>query len=201
MRIYVASLSDYNAGVLHGCWIDCDGKDADDIQAEVSAMLRKSRFPNVMVPCPNCDGTGKGGSNTTDGGEHDDCSTCSGSGEVPSAEEWAIHAHEGFGSLVDESTSFERVAELAELIEEHGEAFIAYAENIGDGADAEGFQEAYQGEFDTLADWAEQFLEDTGGLSEMPEHLRNYFDFDAYGRDAQLGGDIYKIGSHVFWNH
>jgi antirestriction protein len=35
----------------------------------------------------------------------------------------------------------------------------------------------------------------------MQENLRNYFDFEAYGRDAQLGGDIYKIGRYVFWNN
>jgi antirestriction protein len=200
MKIYVASLSDYNNGVLHGCWIDCEGKSGDDIQAEVSAMLRGSRYPNVTVPCPDCDGTGRNGSNTTDGTEGDDCATCSASGLVPSAEEWAIHAQEGFGSLVGESTPLDRVAGLAELIEEHGEAFIAYAENIGDDATGDGFQEAYQGEFDSLADWAEEFMESTGGLEAIPENLRYYFDYEAYGRDAQLGGDIYMLGRHVFWN-
>ena len=43
-RIYVASLSDYNAGRLHGEWIEAD-QDADEIQAAVSAMLEKSREP------------------------------------------------------------------------------------------------------------------------------------------------------------
>jgi antirestriction protein len=37
-RIYVASLADYNAGRLHGVWIDA-AQDADDIHAEVKAML------------------------------------------------------------------------------------------------------------------------------------------------------------------
>ncbi|PYJ10792.1 MAG: antirestriction protein ArdA [Verrucomicrobia bacterium] len=41
-RIYVACLAAYNSGRLHGRWIDCDGKDADEIQAEVQAMLAKS---------------------------------------------------------------------------------------------------------------------------------------------------------------
>jgi antirestriction protein len=48
-RIYVGSLSDYNAGTLHGCWIDVAGKDADQIHTEVQAMLARSpefaRFP------------------------------------------------------------------------------------------------------------------------------------------------------------
>lgn len=42
-RIYVASLSDYNNGVLHGVWIDdLELKDADDVQEEVNAMLAES---------------------------------------------------------------------------------------------------------------------------------------------------------------
>lgn len=41
-RIYAASLSDYNAGRLHGAWIDCEGLDADDIGAAVREMLADS---------------------------------------------------------------------------------------------------------------------------------------------------------------
>lgn len=41
-RIYVASLSDYNAGKLLGRWIDAD-QDAAAIHAEIQAMLAESR--------------------------------------------------------------------------------------------------------------------------------------------------------------
>lgn len=40
-KIYVASLSDYNSGILHGAWIDAT-QDADDIQEAVNAMLAES---------------------------------------------------------------------------------------------------------------------------------------------------------------
>lgn len=40
-RIYVACLAAYNSGYLHGAWIDAD-QDADDIHAEVAAMLKAS---------------------------------------------------------------------------------------------------------------------------------------------------------------
>ncbi|MGK5496416.1 antirestriction protein ArdA [Streptomyces sp. URMC 125] len=40
-RIYVASLSDYNAGILHGVWIDAD-QNADSIHEEIEEMLSKS---------------------------------------------------------------------------------------------------------------------------------------------------------------
>lgn len=37
-RVYVASLSDYNSGILHGCWCDF----TEDIHAQVDAMLKAS---------------------------------------------------------------------------------------------------------------------------------------------------------------
>lgn len=40
-RIYVASLADYNAGRLHGRWIDA-AQDADEIHREIQAMLAES---------------------------------------------------------------------------------------------------------------------------------------------------------------
>ncbi|MBK8912986.1 MAG: antirestriction protein ArdA [Phycisphaerales bacterium] len=40
-RIYVASLADYNAGRLHGRWIEAD-QSAEDIREEIHAMLGES---------------------------------------------------------------------------------------------------------------------------------------------------------------
>lgn len=43
---------------------------------------------------------------------------------IPDAEEWAIHDYEGFASVrISEYASFERVAELAAFIKEHGDLF------------------------------------------------------------------------------
>lgn len=43
-RIYVASLSDYNAGRLHGAWIDA-AQEPDQIEAEIAWMLKQSAEP------------------------------------------------------------------------------------------------------------------------------------------------------------
>ena len=45
-RIYVASLSDYNGGTLHGRWIDAN-QDSVDIHAEVLEMLAESAEANA----------------------------------------------------------------------------------------------------------------------------------------------------------
>jgi antirestriction protein len=43
-RIYVACLAAYNAGLLHGKWIDAD-QDAEDIMEEIQTMLKASPEP------------------------------------------------------------------------------------------------------------------------------------------------------------
>lgn len=40
-RIYVASLADYNNGILHGTWLDAT-QDAHELQTQLDAMLAKS---------------------------------------------------------------------------------------------------------------------------------------------------------------
>lgn len=45
-RIYVASLSDYNAGRLHGRWIDAH-QPAEDIETEIQEMLAESLEPGA----------------------------------------------------------------------------------------------------------------------------------------------------------
>ena len=62
--------------------------------------------------------------------------------------------------------------------------------DINGAGDIDEAREAFAGKFNSEADWAEQFLEETGGLEGVPEHLRNYIDFEAYGRDARTGGDM-----------
>lgn len=45
-RIYVASLSDYNDGRLHGSWVDA-AQEPDQLVEAVEAMLRASRVPGA----------------------------------------------------------------------------------------------------------------------------------------------------------
>lgn len=39
-------------------------------------------------------------------------------------------------------------------------------------------------------EWAADWWESTGMLSEIPASLQNYIDYEAYARDARLGGDM-----------
>lgn len=196
-KVYVASLSDYNAGRLHGVWIDAN-QDADDIQEAVKAMLAKS--PESKV-CQRCGITSAEHARPTS-----DDGPLTPDAHQPltfPAEEWAIHDYEGFGRMqLSEYTSFETVSMLGRAITEHGEAFAAYVAHEGsDYATVEGFEEAYAGQFDSEVAYAEQLAEDTGMWNEdMP--MASYIDWEKFARTLFMG-DYYSVeaddgGVYVF---
>lgn len=78
-------------------------------------------------------------------------------------------------------------------------------QNLGAYASVDDFQDAYQGCYDDLEDYARQYVDDTGMLHDMPDNLKYYFDYAAFARDAEMGGDIWTErgddGLHVFYNH
>lgn len=200
-RIYVASLADYNNGRLHGEWIDLDGKDADDVQGEIAAMLRASKYPNVTVECPKCNGTFY----EQNGSEEGPCSVCNGSGEVPSTEEWSIHDYDDCPDM-GENPSIDDLLEQVRLLDEHGDAWEAYVGWIGStNATESHFEDCRAGEATSEEAWLDDFMDSTGTLDGMPEHLRNYFDADAYLRDMKAGGDVsfehVNGTTYAFWNH
>lgn len=122
------------------------------------------------------------------------------------AEEWAIHDYANFGPVVlSESQSFETVRDIALFIEEHGELGAAVLENFqGDIKHAKtALEDSYADEHKSLAEFAEQLTEDT---TEVPQALEYYIDYEAMGRDLELGGDVFTIETgyqevHIFWNH
>ncbi len=120
-------------------------------------------------------------------------------------EEWAIHDYEGFGGLeLSEYESIERVAALGQLIDEHGAAFAAFTNHVGvDYATEESFQDAYCGEWDSEKAYAENLFDELY-LHEVPEHIQNYIDYEAFTHDIFMG-DNYSVdksgGVYVFRNN
>jgi len=125
----------------------------------------------------------------------------------PSAEEWALHDYEHFGSFhLAEYEDIETVSALARLIDEFGEmvASTVWGHVAGDADMARRLlEECYQGAWDSLEAWAEDLLESTGELDQVPEHLRPYIDVEAYARDLELNGDVFTVEAdgqvHIFW--
>ena len=124
---------------------------------------------------------------------------------IEEAEEWAIHDYMGFeGAEVGEYYSFENVVELADYIRERGElgaqVLNYYGGNI---EDAKARFDEYAGEYDSLADYAEELTEQTGET--IPERLAPYIDYKAMAYDYEQSGDFLTFdvsGSvHIFWAH
>lgn len=99
--------------------------------------------------------------------------------------------YEGFPkALYSESSVADAIWEWLELDEEDRELLAVYQDHVNGDADIERARDAFMGKYDSESDWAAQWLDDTGSLNDVPEHLRNYIDFEAYARDARLGGDV-----------
>lgn len=183
-RIYVASLMDYNAGRPHGVHIDLDGKDVDDVHAEIQAMLAKS--PEAATEFSRRYGM--------------------------VAEEFAIHDYEGFlGYRLGEYASIETVLKIAGFLAEHGEAGAAFLANgsVDEHAlDAdeleEAFSDSYVGCFDSEEAYAREWVADTGGFggasAEAIEALDSYLRWDHIAHELLMDGWSHRDGGdvHVF---
>jgi antirestriction protein len=208
-RIYVACLSAYNSGVHHGAWIDAT-QDPDTIWEAIHNILKTSPEPNVAkrdAKCVEC-GTVRHitVSELTDLAKYD-CTNplCPGvdlvwDGEAyPSSEEWAVHDFEDFyGADPGQYPNVEKLHELAELLEEHGQLFAKLMQHCDDVDEAKSYiEDGYRGEYDSLAHWASESLDNTGFFSDIPKYQREaierYFDFESYARDMEMSGEIFTI--------
>lgn len=192
-RIWVGSLTDYNAGNLHGAWIDlttCD--DVTDVWEQINAMLAES---------PEAKAFPQGGP----------------------AEEWGIFDYEGFGTYrIGQYESLDKVWRVAKLIEEKGAAaseWLANDDSIIDDANLDTpedliswYEGCFMGQFDSVKDYAYQYVQSvglpgvgtasvetsyTGARIDLLEELENYLDWDALAEWATADHTVIEIGSQV----
>ena len=64
--------------------------------------------------------------------------------------------------------------------------------------DVDTFESAYMGRYDSELAYAEQYIDDTGILSEMPENLQCYFDTEHFASDLFMGDYYFDDGGYVF---
>lgn len=180
-RIYVASLSDYNAGILHGRWIDASLQ-PEEIEADIAEMLADSpttkRYGDVAEEIAIHDYEGFG----------------------------LAHVDE-YTSIRRVS----RLAQGIERFGEAFSAWWAQEERDDtDAADVfTQYEQQYFGRYDTFEAYGEDLLEDLGfdaaDPTTVPESLRPYvrFDLDAWLRDLHAAGDMTVVetttGVYVFW--
>lgn len=179
-RIYVASLSDYNAGTLHGSWLDAD-QDPDDLHGQINEMLAASptarRYGDVVEEYAIHDYENFGAVHLYENEPIDRVAALARgiSAHGPAfAYWWAMDPPPG----TDDT-------ELEAAFEEH-----------------------YLGEYDSVTDYGQQLIDDLGlnpdELPGVPESLQPYitFDVEAWVRDMQYGGELCTApserGVHVF---
>jgi antirestriction protein len=67
--------------------------------------------------------------------------------------------------------------------------------------DEEDCQSSYIGQFRDYEELAEYLVDDCGVVGEIPDNLKYYFNYEAYGRDIRLSGDVVEENGYFFWNH
>ena len=60
------------------------------------------------------------------------------------------------------------------------------------------FEDAFRGEWSSFKDYAEDYVNSTGMLSEVPESIRNYFDYDAFARDLAYDYTVVECSGGVY---
>lgn len=107
------------------------------------------------------------------------------------------------GLSISEYASLDDLNELAEELENFDEyeleAFGAMLE-YGYATDealkkVQGGDYMYYSGCCSMAEVAEQYADETGLLSNIPDDLRYYFDFEAYGRDMKINGSFVETES------
>jgi len=123
------------------------------------------------------------------------------SSPFPHAEEWAIHDYDLGGVSVSEYESFATVSAIAKAVEEHGPAFAAYIGHVGIEYAAQDwnvtidhFQEAYRGEFSSMAGYAEEYCIEVYGMEGVPEWLQHHIDWESVGKALEIG-EMWSAGA------
>lgn len=175
-RIYVASLSDYNAGILHGEWLSFDDfSSAGEVWEAIRAMLADSPTAKAEgVPAEEW--------------------------AIYDYEGFAdLHVHEG-----ESIEALWEAHELLESLDDP-EAFIDYLDNQGQATLSEvtesniaNFQEAYRGWYRSKEEFAEELIEEMGLLSNVDELLSRYFDYEAFARDLFMSDYYMTENGYVF---
>ena len=84
------------------------------------------------------------------------------------------------------------------MVEENLEAWLEYIDYVGTSvATVDGFEEAYRGEYYSERDFAEDFFNDIY-LHEIPEHLHDYIDYEAFAYAIFIGDFFMTKGGYVF---
>ena len=109
-------------------------------------------------------------------------------------EEYAIHDTDNFPIAIGEYVSIEELNEMYEMIEELPDYIVeCLDEFISHYGTLEEVVEHkddiyYYPDCETMTDVAYYYIDELQALGDIPPSLQNYIDYEAYGRDLDMGG-------------
>lgn len=179
MRIYVASLADYNDGVLFGKWFTIEDYDnAEELKDAIEEMLKESPYLKWL-------GISKeaiekhGASNWT---------------------EYAVHDQEDLPDFLADTEypdyeDFYKYLDLVDAVNQDEDAVLAYLDIIDfDSASVSHFNDSFIGKYKTKEDYAEEYA---FSCLCIPEELERYFDYEKLADDL-FEYDLEFINGYVF---
>lgn len=117
------------------------------------------------------------------------------------AEETIISDAEGincneYSNIFEVNEQAEQIEELEEYEQEILEALINEGYNFEEALDiVQDGDYMYYDNCNDMTDVAYQYIEETGLLNDVPDFMRNYFDYEAYGRDMSYEGHFIATDS------
>jgi antirestriction protein len=158
----------------------------------MNATTTETTGPRAWVGCLACYNAGRLVGEWVEGTEAGEYEPCH---RADHEESWVMD-HEGYDGLLEGECSPMEAQRLAELWLELGDEVAEYAvyrAYVGaEYATVEGFQEAWQGEWDSLGDYAMQLYEDTTDV--QPEGWPyDCIDWERAGRELVMGGDVFTV--------
>lgn len=168
MRFYAACLAAYNAGYLHGAWIDASS-DEDEMMAEVTAMLAASPIPGAE-----------------EWAIHDYEDLPRSFGEYTGLAQIAE-----FVELVEFSAEVggpEDCADVAALVDHFG--------SVDDATGA--LRDRFVGAWNTFREYADSTADESMACAgPVPDWITNYFDYESYARDLEMDMVVIELAGGV----
>jgi antirestriction protein len=167
-QIYVASLADYNAGTLHGVWIDLnDHPDEDSVMEVVEAMLAESP---EMTTCQWC--------GNTEDGTHIGHAFMGGN-----TEEWEIHDFQDWpGEINPTKYTLRSLVQISQAVAQYGNAYLAWVQDNGE-VEVEAFEEVSFDTYDDAEDFGESWAEAMMNLDDTLGFIQYHVDWKGVGED------------------